>query len=111
MATNSAEYWRRYRVENRTTLLSQEKVRREKLRISTLQKYGGACTCCGESRLPFLSIDHINGGGRKHRQSLKGGRIEQYLKKLGYPKGYQVLCHNCNMAYGLYGKCPHKESQ
>lgn len=25
-----------------------------------------------------------------------------------YPKGFRVLCHNCNQAIGSYGECPHK---
>jgi hypothetical protein len=31
-----------------------------------------------------------------------------WLKRNGYPKGFRVLCHNCNSARGLYGYCPHK---
>jgi len=29
------------------------------------------------------------------------------LRRLGYPDGFRVLCHNCNMAYGFYKTCPH----
>lgn len=32
-----------------------------------------------------------------------------WLKTNGYPDGFQTLCHNCNMAKGFYGICPHKE--
>jgi hypothetical protein len=24
-------------------------------------------------------------------------------------KGYRVLCHNCNLARGFYGYCPHEK--
>jgi hypothetical protein len=24
-----------------------------------------------------------------------------------FPDGFQVLCHNCNLAKGYYGECPH----
>ncbi len=65
------------------------------------------CECCRETHLEFLSIDHINGGGRAQRQTIKV-RWWEWLKKNGYPKGFRVLCHNCNMAYGIYGRCPHK---
>ena len=27
-----------------------------------------------------------------------------------YPPGYQVLCHNCNLAKGFYGSCPHQKT-
>jgi hypothetical protein len=29
------------------------------------------------------------------------------LARNGFPDGYRVLCHNCNMALGQYGYCPH----
>jgi hypothetical protein len=24
-----------------------------------------------------------------------------------FPKGYRLLCHNCNFAFGSKGSCPH----
>jgi hypothetical protein len=33
--------------------------------------YGKVCACCGESNPIFLSIDHIGGGGTKHRHKVK----------------------------------------
>jgi hypothetical protein len=66
------------------------------------------CACCGENELKFLCIDHKEGiQGRKRRYS--GCPFYFWLKNNGYPKGFQVLCFNCNMAKGMYGKCPHKE--
>lgn len=41
---------------------------------------------------------------------MKGGgdRFYGYLKKLGFPPGYQVACHNCNMDRHINGgSCPH----
>jgi hypothetical protein len=32
----------------------------------------------------------------------------RWLRKNGFPKGFRVLCHNCNFAHGHYGYCPHK---
>ncbi|MBD0372781.1 MAG: hypothetical protein ICV60_18195 [Pyrinomonadaceae bacterium] len=81
-----------------------------KLRIETFAAYGGQCACCGESALEFLAIDHVNGGGSKQRRELKrrGVNFYRWLKKQGFPQGeYQALCHNCNMAKGFYGECPH----
>ena len=64
-----------------------------------LTHYGGgklACVVCGEGRLACLSIDHINGGGTKHRKQMGGGSAFYcWLKKQNYPKGYQTLCMNC----------------
>ncbi len=85
------------------------KISNLKLRIAVLNAYSNndpKCACCGEKEIAFLAIDHINGGGNKHVKSIKG-KFYNWLKKNNYPKGFQVLCHNCNMAKGFYGKCPH----
>src|SRR3990167_4626766 len=86
---------------------SREIKKRLKLRMGALEAYGMKCTCCGESELKFLAIDHINGGGRKHRKEI-GGNFYQWLKINKYPAGFQTHCHNCNQAKGYYGECPHK---
>lgn len=80
-----------------------------KLRQSALDNYGRKCACCGEAEEKFLSIDHVNGGGRKHRKEIGSSHIYNWLKQNKYPKGFQILCHNCNMAKGFYGSCPHNE--
>ena len=69
------------------------------------------CACCGETEIKFLCIDHINGGGTKHRHRLGRTDLYYWLKARGYPKGYQVLCHNCNCAKGFYGECPHQANE
>lgn len=85
-----------------------------KIKIETLVKYGGICKCCGEKEIKFLAIDHINNDGAKQRKELKEtrgatGSFYYWLKKNNYPKGYQVLCHNCNMAKAFYKICPHQQ--
>lgn len=98
---------------------------RAQSRLDALHAYGGphpvcACPGCGEDRLPFLSLDHINGGGNMERKALTlkqsngkhnhsspgGGALFRWLKKMNYPPGYQVLCHNCNTAKGNNPHCP-----
>lgn len=82
----------------------------QRIREEAISKYSygmNCCACCGEYEMDFLAIDHINGGGNKHRKTFKGSLVA-WLKRNGYPKGFQVLCHNCNMAKSLYGRCPHK---
>lgn len=44
-----------------------------------------------------LTIDHITGGGTLHRKSLRYSSIYQWLVVEGFPKGYQVLCMNCQL--------------
>lgn len=81
-----------------------------RLRKLALSRYGEICQCCGEHRNEFLAIDHLNGCSKELRKIQGGGTsLYRWLKRNGFPDGYQVLCHNCNMAKGLYGLCPHKK--
>lgn len=76
--------------------------------------YGGRfCICCGENGMLFLGIDHINNNGAEHRRSIfgqsRGGNIYTWLRARNFPPGFQVLCHNCNLAKHLNkGSCPHQ---
>lgn len=86
---------------------------RDRLINEVMKAYGGeVCKCCGETEVAFLTIDHINGGGRKHRNEIlreKTTDIYTWLKREGFPPGFQVLCMNCNWAKGKYGACPHEK--
>lgn len=75
-------------------------------RLAALAHYGGACACCGETFEGFLVIDHIDGNGNEHRKAM-GARtgVFLWLKRNGYPPGFQVLCANCNMAKERPGGC------
>ena len=83
---------------------------RRRVKFEVFGHYGGACGCCAEKHLEFLTLDHIDGGGRKSRM-LPGARSGHHfylqLRKKGYPSRYRVLCFNCNAAMGLFGGCPH----
>jgi hypothetical protein len=74
--------------------------------------YGDHCTCCGEKEKTFLTIEHLNGGGRQHRKSLPSGSLAILydLRRKGWPKdGFTVLCMNCNFGKARNGgKCPHE---
>jgi len=79
----------------------------QKIKAEVIGHYGDRCTCCNESNLTFLVIDHINGGGHKeHSKVGHGTTFYRWLRKHNYPDGYQILCHNCNFAKRL-GPCPH----
>jgi len=82
-----------------------------RIKMEVLKKYGGnspRCACCGETEIKFLTIDHINNDGAKHRKEIKG-KLYQWLYKNKYmPNRFQVLCANCNYAKQWYGQCPHK---
>ena len=78
------------------------------LHTEVMEAYGGTCQCCGESKLEFLALDHINKDGAKERREV-GSSYSIYLrlKRNNWPEGYRVLCHNCNQSYGHYNYCPH----
>lgn len=83
------------------------------IKREVLSFYGGGtlrCVCCEETMAEFLVIDHIDGGGHQHRKKLgkQGVTFYIWLKKNGFPPGYQTLCDNCNMASWRYGHCPHQ---
>ena len=81
-----------------------------KLREQVLAHYGHKCVCCGEDTYEFLAIDHIDGGGNKHRKEVGyGATFYLWVIKNNFPKGLQVLCHNCNLAKGYYKICPHEK--
>ena len=86
------------------------------LKAEVMDHYGGRCACCGEARLPFLTIDHVNNDGKEHRKVMRtggsGSNFYYKLRKQGFPGDppLQVLCWNCNMAKQHYsGICPHLE--
>ena len=79
-------------------------------RTALLNHYGTVCACCGEAEPMFLCIDHVHGGGNKHRKTLpKGDGFYKWLVKNNFPPGFQTLCVNCN--WGKFrngGICPHQ---
>ena len=84
--------------------------RNRKLKTETIQAYGGKCVCCEEERMEFLTLDHPNGGGKRHRAQSpgRGSSFYSWLKQQHYPTGLRVLCQNCNFSRGVYGYCPHE---
>jgi hypothetical protein len=93
-------------------VLFDKRGRKEIKMKEVVDGYGGKCDCCGESRLAFLSIDHIGGGGAKHRKELGQNHIRklrELLKAQGWPKDkYRILCMNCNFATRHGKPCPHE---
>jgi len=108
------KYWRAHRDDPIFMQHDREKSARARKRIkdSVFAVYGGyICACCHEAEPIFLTLDHVDGGGKKHKRAIgkQGKNFYYWLKREGYPKGYQVLCHNCNHGRFLNGgTCPHK---
>lgn len=83
----------------------------KKVKLEVFNAYGAmVCACCGERRVEFLTIDHIEGCGREHRKTLRfsGSQFYRWLRKNNYPQGFQILCYNCNCAKGHSRYCPHE---
>jgi hypothetical protein len=95
----------------RANELSGISKKRYELRCKELvfNHYGKVCACCGEKNIKFLTVDHIEGGGRKHRGDIKS-KIQIWLVKNNFPDNFQILCYNCNCGRNSnHGICPHKE--
>jgi hypothetical protein len=93
---------------NRERVLAQQQLDR----LKALQHYSGKktprCCCCGETIYAFLTLDHIEGNGAAHRRETRYTQICSLLQRQGWPKGYQVLCYNCNFGRAKNGGvCPH----
>jgi len=103
-------YKRRYSKERRPFV----KAWKIKIRDEFLKEYGGKCTCCGIAERSFLTLEHINHDGKKHRKDTWGNSTTLLLdlKKRGWPKdGFTIFCWNCNMATRFGQACPHKEEK
>lgn len=95
-------------VEQRRT---QRNAWNKRMQDAAIDAYGGFCACCGETERTFLQLDHVNDDGAAHRRELKGRRLAPWLRKMGYPDGFRVLCANCNFGRHLNGGvCPHAET-
>jgi len=112
---NNRRYFERH-PEKREELKKRAQKRNQERRKTVLIHYSGdspKCACCGESHLGFLCIDHVDGGGNKHRKKLnrKTHGFWRWLIEQNFPNGYRVLCHNCNFAIGAYDRCPHEDNR
>lgn len=96
--------------ENRALCVNCAGLKRKR-RQRCVMMLGGKCECCGESKMEFLAIDHIQGGGSRHRKETNdpsGAKLVSRLLNGKEDKSkYRVLCHNCNLSLGFYGYCPH----
>ena len=111
---NSRERYHRLYVSPEQKAIRSQKTKDRKnfLKQSIFNHYGQSCLCCGEKRIEFLSIDHINGGGNKHRKEI-GSNLAFYswIVRNHFPDFLRILCHNCNQARGFYGYCPHEKEK
>ena len=76
---------------------------RKKLCAEMIAAYGGKCAVCGSTE--NLELDHKNGLGNHHRDSIfkyghsspGGWNFYLWLKKQGWPQGdYELKCKSCH---------------
>lgn len=95
-------------MRNRESRLEKQRESTRILRNEMIDAYGGRCTCCGEDRREFLTLEHKNGDGAEHRKGKGLYTIIRELRNMGFPKdNYSILCWNCNSSKYMYGVCPH----
>lgn len=106
----SRERWAR-KPEWRHRQKSYHQKRREVLREKIIKHYGGKCTCphCPETNVAFLTIEHMNGGGTKHRKDRGELGVYKDIIDRGFPDDITILCYNCNCgkAHQKDNVCPH----
>jgi hypothetical protein len=88
------KYHEKYCLARRKTARKRRKEERARV-INHYSNGKNACEICGITDIDVLSIDHINGGGGKHRKETHGQHIDHLLIMNNFPEGYRVLCMNC----------------
>lgn len=91
-------------------LNDSNKASKKRLKDEVITAYGGRCACCQETRVEFLTLDHVNNDGATHRkkEGIKTGTSTwAWARANGFPSTLQLLCWNCNSSKGAYGYCPH----
>lgn len=102
--TKRTKLWRDRNIDRRRAG-DREYSRKKKLEV--FARYGGACACCGEATIEFLTIDHKLNNGNAERRAYKSQTWKIAIKR-GFPNDYQILCYNCNNAKANHGICPHE---
>ena len=110
---------------------AKRKSNRNSERLEVLQYYSKllsksnipCCRCCGENfHIDFLAVDHIAGIKKMdfepelvksgYSSSMGGTNLMHWIIANNFPTGFQILCHNCNVAKGYSknkNKCPHEK--
>ena len=117
-------WYRKNKTKRLRTISAYQKRDRDRVRLDVFAHYCGQtphCQCPGCHLGPccphpvfigFLQLDHVAGGGNKHTDErgnkLAGRKLWRWLRRMGYPPGYQILCANCNSPGGKGTKaaCP-----
>jgi len=99
------EYQRIWHSSNREKGRNYQRLCGLRLKMLVLSHYSNPleCSICKIRDMRCLSIDHISGGGNKHRARINRGNrgggapFYRWLKRKDYPAGFRVLCANCQV--------------
>jgi len=110
-----SRYIKQYRKTHDKEFKRRNQEYRIKLKLEVLTHYCNGkpyCQCigCNITDIEFLTIDHCNGDGAKHRRGMTVN-FYNWLKTTGYPKEYRVLCWNCNCVRRFNNQCPHQRTR
>jgi hypothetical protein len=106
------EYYWKHRIER----AEYSKKYRDKTKLDAMIHYGTdppSCKCCGTEEIEFLTLDHIDNDGAKHRRAdmsrTRGRDFYSWLKRNSYPTSLrsQVLCWDCQWGKKSKKGCPH----
>lgn len=111
----------KWRIKNKDAVKKRARERVIEVKMKVYSHYSQGvprCKCCGETEVKFLSVDHINNDGAKHRRTMRRGKkgggtgsgtqLYYWIIRNGFPKVFQILCLNCNFGKRFNGICPHK---
>lgn len=110
--SNRAKYANDH-AERRSKILKRTRGDYAAAKAAVFSHYGRECACCGETEPLFLTMDHVNNDGARHRKTpgqSSHNNIYGWLVRNGFPGGFQVLCMNCNQGkHRNGGICPHAQ--
>jgi len=102
------KYYKEQPKEIQDKYVLQNWMYRKKLKTEVMSHYSNGtmmCNCCKKQGLDYLTLDHIIPLKQQNRKF--GPKLYPKLKTDNFPKGYQVLCWNCNGSKRDFKQCAH----
>ncbi len=90
------QYLKTYRIKHKEKINLKQRLKKVELKRRVVEFYSEGtmkCKDCGYDNMISLDIDHIEEGSKPTKHSF---RLFLDLIRENFPKGYQVLCRNCN---------------
>ena len=106
--------WKKWYEQHKPERRIADKKYRDRTRSEILSKFTNGKNCCeglngaectsncgpngtNPNKIDLLELDHINGGGNRHRKKTKRTNLYFWIFYNNIPKnGFRILCSNCN---------------